>query len=46
MNTFEVAATHVNGELRKVEVNLSQLPRAMDRTGAELEELAARLRNN
>lgn len=46
MNTFEAAATHVNGELRKVEVNLSQLPRAMDKTGAELEELAARLKNN
>ena len=46
MSTFEVAATHVNNELRKVEVNLSQLPRAMDKTGAELEELAAKLRNH
>ena len=46
MNTFETAATHVNSELRKVEVNLSQLPRAMDKTGADLEELAARLKNN
>lgn len=46
MNTFEIAATHVNNELRKVDVNLSQLPRAMDKTGAELEELAARLKKN
>lgn len=43
MSTFETAAAHVNGELRKVEVNLTQLPRALDRSGAELEELAARL---
>ena len=46
MSTLEVAATHINGELRKVEVNLSQLPRAMDKTGADLEELAAQLKNN
>ena len=43
MSTFESAAGHVNGELRKIEVTLSQLPRAMDQTGAELNELAARL---
>lgn len=41
MNTFETAANHVTGELRKMEVNLSQLPRAMDQSGAELNELAA-----
>lgn len=43
MNTFESTASHVNGELRKVEVNLTQLPRAMDQAGTELNELAARL---
>jgi len=43
MTTFESTASHVNSELRKVEVNLSQLPRTMDRPGMELNELAARL---
>lgn len=43
MSTFESTANHVNGELRKVEVNLTQLPRAMDQAGTELNELAARL---
>ena len=43
MSTFETTAAHVTSELRKVEVNLSQLPRAMDRPGAELIELAKRL---
>lgn len=43
MHTFETAAAYVNGELRKVEVNLTQLPRAMDKTGADLNELAATL---
>lgn len=43
MSTFEATAAHVNGELRKVEVNLSQLPRAMDQAGAELNELASLL---
>ena len=42
MSTFESTASHVNGELRKVEVNLTQLPRAMDQAGTELNELAAR----
>lgn len=41
MTTFDATATHVTGELRKVEVNLAQLPRAMDQAGAELSELAA-----
>lgn len=45
MKTFEAAAAHVTGELRKVEVNLTQLPIAMDKTGAELNELAALLRH-
>ena len=43
MSTFESTASYVTAELRKVEVNLSQLPRAMDRPGVELEELAKRL---
>jgi len=41
MNTFETTASYVTGELRKVEVNLTQLPRAMDQSGADLNELAA-----
>lgn len=43
VNAFESTAGHVNSELRKIEVMLSQLPRALDQTGAELNELAARL---
>lgn len=43
MTTFDATATHVTGELRKVEVNLAQLPRAMDQAGVELKELAALL---
>ena len=43
MSSFESTASHVTAELRKVEVNLSQLPRAMDQTGTELNELAALL---
>lgn len=43
MTTFESTAAHVNSELRKIEVNLSQLPRAMDRPGTELNELSAKL---
>ena len=43
MSTFETTAAHVNAELRKVEVNLTQLPRAMDQSGSELNELAAML---
>ena len=41
MSTFEATAAHVNSELRKVEVNLTQLPRAMDQAGSELNALAA-----
>ena len=33
MTIFDATATHVTGELRKVEVNLTQLPRAMDQAG-------------
>ena len=43
MSVFESTAGHVNGELRKIEVALTQLPRALDQTGTELNELAARL---
>lgn len=43
MSAFESTAGHVNGELRKIEVMLTQLPRALDQTGAELSELEARL---
>ena len=43
MTIFDATATHVTGELRKVEVNLTQLPRAMDQAGKELEALAAEL---
>lgn len=39
-DAFDSTAVHVTGELRKVEVNLSQLPRALDQTGADLKELA------
>ena len=42
-STFEVTAGHVNSELRKIEVTLTQLPRTMDRPGTELNELAAKL---
>lgn len=45
MRTFETASSHVVGELRKVEVNLSQLPRAMDKTGTELNALEEMLRS-
>jgi DNA repair exonuclease SbcCD ATPase subunit len=43
MATFESAASHVTSELRKVEVNLTQLPRVMDQSGAELEALSSQL---
>lgn len=43
MSAFDSTASHVNGELRKIGVMLSQLPRALDQTGTELNELAARL---
>ena len=37
--TFDAASAHVISELRKVEVNLSQLPRALDPVDRELEKL-------
>ena len=42
-STFATSSDHVTAELRKMEVALAQLPRAMDRPGAELGELAALL---
>ena len=39
--TFDAAAAHVTAELRKVEVNLTQLPRSLDGVGRELEKLGA-----
>ena len=39
--TFDAASAHVTAELRKVEVNLSQLPRALDSVSRELEKLDA-----
>ena len=41
MSTFETASVHMTAELRKMEVSLAQLPRTMDQTGAELNQLAA-----
>lgn len=38
---FDATAAQVTAELRKIEVNLSQLPRAMDRAGKELGELVS-----
>lgn len=43
METFGSAAIHVLGELRKLEVDLTQLPLALDQTGKELEQLSMRL---
>lgn len=41
MSTFETASAHMTAEMRKMEVSLAQLPRAMDQSGAELNRLAA-----
>ena len=43
VSTFKSTACHVTGELRKVEVNLTQLPRAMDPATAALNTLSSRL---
>lgn len=43
MASFDATAAHVTSELRKIEVTLSQLPRAMDQPGAELKELSSML---
>lgn len=39
VGTLNTASAHVMAELRKVEVNLTQMPRAMDRVNVELKEL-------
>jgi len=43
MSVFESTVNHVNVELREIEVTLSQMPRALDQTGTELNELSAQL---
>lgn len=43
MSTFETASSHMTAELRKMEVSLAQLPRTMDQTGKELNQLASTL---
>ena len=43
MSTLETTSAHVAAELRKIQVTLTQLPRAMDRTGTELKEMRAML---
>lgn len=45
MSTFDTTASYVTGELRKVEVNLSQLPRALDQVGSELNVLENALKD-
>lgn len=42
-DTFRVANAHVTAELRKAEVTLSQMPRALDQAGAELDAMEAML---
>lgn len=43
LSTFKSTAVYVTGELRKVEVNLTQLPRAMDPATGALNALNAKL---
>lgn len=45
MSTFDTTAGYVTGELRKVEVNLSQLPRALDQLSSELNTLEDTLKD-
>lgn len=44
VTAFDAASGYATGELRKVEVNLTQLPRALDQVGSELKELDADLK--
>ncbi len=46
MQIFESTATHVTGELRKVQVNLTQLPRVMDQADTELKAMTDQMRRN
>ena len=43
VSIVETTTSYITGELRKMEVNLTQLPRALDRPGAELAELTKKL---
>ena len=42
-STFETASSHVTAELRKIEVGMMQMPRAMDQLGSDLTELETQL---
>ena len=42
--SFDTASGFITSELRKVEVNLTQLPRALDQIGAQLNELEGTLK--
>ena len=42
-NTFDVTSNYVTSELRKIDVMLSQLPRALDQMGANLNSLESSL---
>ena len=42
-STFAVTTNHVNNELRKIEVNLSQLPCALNQIGVDLSNLESSL---
>ncbi|MCI2058187.1 MAG: hypothetical protein LKJ80_03155 [Oscillibacter sp.] len=42
--SLDTASDYMTGELRKLEVNLSQLPRAMDQIGTELQEVEKSLK--
>ena len=44
VSIVETTTAYITGELRKMEVNLTQLPRALDRPGAELAELTKKLK--
>lgn len=44
VTTFDATSGYVTGELRKVEVNLSQLPRALDQVGTDLTQLESILK--
>ena len=46
VTTFGTTSTYVTSELRKVEVNLSQLPRALDQIGTDLNKLNAALKQD
>lgn len=46
MSTFEIASGHMTAELRKIEVSLSQLPHAMDKTSAALDALTEKMDNS